>query len=65
MKARRELELDLRRAVANHEFELYFQAQVNVNTSRSAELKHCCAGGIRGKASFLPASSFPLPKRLA
>ena len=51
MKARRELELDLRKALGNGEFELHYQPLVNLDaTTRSAASRRCCAGTIPSAA---------------
>ena len=47
MKARRDLEMDLRQALANKEFELYYQPLVNLRPMKSAPLRRCCVGIIR------------------
>ena len=66
VKARRMLELDLRKALANGEFELYYQPLVNLaDATRSAAARLCCAGIIPSAGWSRPASSFRWRKRPA
>jgi diguanylate cyclase (GGDEF)-like protein len=51
MKARRELEMDLRRALANAEFELYYQL-VSLQATTSPVLRHFALGSSRTRLDF-------------
>ena len=44
MQERRDLERDMRSALLNGEFELYYQPFVNLAAARSAASRRCCAG---------------------
>ena len=58
---RRELEDDMRKAIARNEFELHYQTIVDVGRRRSAAApRRWCAGATRSAASFRPTSSSPL-----
>ena len=57
MKARRELEMDLRKALANGEFGLHYQPLVNSKTMRSPRSRRCYAGTILFAGSSRPPSS--------
>ena len=51
IQARRLLELDLRKAFANGEFELFYQPLISLQRQcRSPASRRCCAGGIRSAA---------------
>ena len=52
VEARRILELDLRKALANEEFELFFQPLVDLDRDGYPHAKRCCAGIIRFAARF-------------
>ena len=59
MKARRELELDLRNALANKEFELYYQPLVNLQTNEITAFEallrwHHPRRGMISPADFIP-----------
>jgi diguanylate cyclase (GGDEF)-like protein len=59
MQARSKLHLDLRRALVNGEFELYYQPLVTSSATRSAGSRPCCAGAIPSAASSRRGSSSP------
>jgi diguanylate cyclase (GGDEF)-like protein len=59
MKARRELELDLRKAIANKEFELYYQPLVNLQSNEISAFEallrwHHPVRGLISPAEFIP-----------
>jgi diguanylate cyclase (GGDEF)-like protein len=59
MKARRDLELDLRNALANKEFELYYQPLVNLQTNEITAFEallrwHHPSRGMISPADFIP-----------
>ena len=59
MKARRDLEMDLRKALANNEFELYYQPLVNLQDNRISALEallrwHHPTRGMISPADFIP-----------
>jgi diguanylate cyclase (GGDEF)-like protein len=62
VEARRILELDLRKALANEEFELLYQPLVNLKSGRMRPAKRCCDGIIRCAARFLRSISFRSPR---
>jgi predicted signal transduction protein with EAL and GGDEF domain len=59
---RRQLEEDLRDAVAHGGLELYYQPVVQTATERITGSRRCCAGTIRSRASSPRTSSFRLPR---
>ena len=65
MQARRTLEIDLRKALVEDEFELYYQPLVNLRRTRSAVSKPCCVGTIPTRGLVPPPSSSRSPKRWA
>ena len=50
-RARRSLELELRQALTDGAFEVYYQPVLNLEDGRSAAARRCCAGAIRQEAS--------------
>jgi predicted signal transduction protein with EAL and GGDEF domain len=65
VEARRILELDLRKALANEEFELFFQPLVNLKSGKIRPARRCCAGIIRCAARFRRSTSFRSPRTWA
>ncbi len=65
MKARRDLEMDLRNALTNNEFELHYQPLVNLETNEISRSRRCCAGIIPSAASSRPPSSSRSPRKPA
>ncbi len=62
-KARRSLELELRQALTDGAFEVYYQPVLNLEDGRSAAARRCCAGAIRQEASFRRQNSSRSRKR--
>ena len=61
MQARCKLELDLRKALANGEFELLLPAASSTSSAtRSAASRRCCAGAIPERGMVSPAEFIPL-----
>ena len=66
VEARRILELDLRKALANEEFELFYQPLVNLKSGTDHRpARRCCAGIIRCAARFRRSTSFRSPRTWA
>ena len=66
VEARRILELDLRKALANEEFELFYPAAgQSSNRDGYPPAKRCCAGIIRSAARFRRSTSFRSPRTWA
>jgi EAL domain-containing protein (putative c-di-GMP-specific phosphodiesterase class I) len=63
MKARRELEMDLRRALAGEQFELYYEPLVVLETNAVADSKRCCRGIILCAGSCRQPISFRSPRK--
>ena len=62
-KARRSLEVELRQALTDGAFEVYYQPVLNLEDGRSAAARRCCAGAIRQEASFRRQNSSRSRKR--
>ena len=61
MQARRALELDLRKALVNGEFELYYQPHRQpARADRSPASRRCCAGTIRERGMVAPVEFIPV-----
>jgi predicted signal transduction protein with EAL and GGDEF domain len=52
MKVRRELEMDLRKALASEQFELYYQPLVVLETNEVTTGSKRCCGGIARRADW-------------
>ena len=64
MQARRTLEVDLRKAIANGEFELHYQPLVKLETEESAASRRWCAGIIRSAGLFRRSEFIPLAEEI-
>jgi hypothetical protein len=62
--ARRNLQLDLRNALAADAFQVHYQPLYNLRSKRIAtSVKRCCAGPIPSAAWYRRASSFRTPRK--
>jgi len=64
-ESRRILELDLRKALAHEEFELFYQPLVNLKSGRISTCEACCAGTIRCGARFPRSTFIPVAEDMA
>lgn len=63
VRARRQLELDLREALGKGQLELDYQPLAIYRTGPSRVSKRCCAGATRRADAYLQQRSSPLPKK--